>query len=251
MPYEQRQNNYESRESQEHSVMGSDIDHDKKRAVAIPGEIIKTGKDYLPGDGTMRVGDSIVASRFGLADEYNRFIRVIPLSGVYIPRRGNLVIGRVVDITFNGWIIDVGGPYSSFLMLNEYPKYIESDDLDSYIAIGDLVLCKILRTKRKGLDLTMKSRGLGKIDDGMIVQINSNKVPRVIGKEGSMINLIKENTNCDITVGQNGVIWIKGAGVAEELRAKKVINFIVEKSYVSGLTEEVKKYLSENKGESK
>ena len=213
MAYEQRQN-YERSEQTEQHDPSMDIDHDKKRSVAIPGEVIKTGKDYLPGDGTRREGDNIVASRFGLQDEYNRFIRVIPLSGVYIPRRGNLVIGKVLDITFNGWIIDVGGPYSAFLMLNEYPKYIESDDLDSYIAIGDLVLCKILRTKRKGLDLTMKSRGLGKIDDGMIVQINSNKVPRVIGKEGSMINLIKDSTKCDITVGQNGIVWIKEIGRA-------------------------------------
>jgi exosome complex component RRP4 len=234
--------------NQEEHMDHADIEiEDKKRSVAIPGEIIKTGKDYLPGDGARREGDNIVASRFGLADEYGRFIRVIPLSGVYIPRRGNLVIGKVIDISFNGWIIDIGGPYSSFLMINEYPKYIESDDLDSYIAIGDLVLCKILRTKRKGVDLTMKSRGLGKIDDGMIVQINSNKVPRVIGKEGSMINLIKDHTKCDITVGQNGIIWIKGNSVEEELRAKSVINFVVEKSYIQGLTDAVKKYLENGK----
>ncbi len=231
---------------EEHIEM-SDVDTEKKRSIAIPGEIIKTGKEFLPGDGTRREGDNIVASRFGLQDEYNRFIRVIPLSGVYIPRRGNLVVGKVVDITFNGWIIDIGGPYSSFLMINEYPKYIESDDLDSYIAIGDLVLCKIVRTKRKGVDLTMKSRGLGKIEDGMIIQINSNKVPRVIGKEGSMINLIKDATKCDITVGQNGVIWIKGASVDEELFAKKAIMFVVERSYLQGLTESVKTFLDEHK----
>ena len=225
----------------------SELDTEKKRSIAIPGEIIKTGKEYLPGDGTRREGDNIIASRFGLQDEYNRFIRVIPLSGVYIPRRGNLVIGKVIDITFNGWIIDIGGPYSSFLMINEYPKYIESDDLDSYIAIGDLVLCKIVRTKRKGVDLTMKSRGLGKIDDGMIIQINSNKVPRVIGKEGSMINLIKEATKCDITVGQNGIVWIKGSSVDEELFAKKAILFVVERSYLQGLTESIKVFLDENK----
>ncbi len=231
----------------EENIEMADVDTEKKRAIAIPGEIIKTGKEYLPGDGTRREGDNIVASRFGLQDEYNRFIRVIPLSGVYIPRRGNLVVGKVVDITFNGWIIDIGGPYSSFLMINEYPKYIESDDLDSYIAIGDLVLCKIVRTKRKGVDLTMKSRGLGKIEDGMIIQINSNKVPRVIGKEGSMINLIKEATKCDITVGQNGVIWIKGLSVDEELFAKKAIMFVVERSYLQGLTDAVKLFLDEHK----
>src|SRR3989344_3952067 len=220
---------------------------EKKRFIAIPGEIIKTGKEYLPGNGTRREGDNIVASRFGLQDEYGRFLRVIPLSGVYIPRKGNLVIGKVTDITFNGWLIDIGGPYSSFMMVNEYPRYIESDDLDSYIAIGDLVLCKVFRVKRKGVDLTMKSQGLGKIEDGMITHVNSNKVPRVIGKEGSMINLIKNATGCDITVGQNGFIWIRGNSVEDELRAKKAILFVVDRSYVYGLTDAVKKFLEENK----
>ena len=67
-----------------------------EKTIVIPGEIIKEGEDYLPGEGTRREGKSIIASRFGLKDEQNRLVRVIPLSGVYIPRRGNLVIGSVV-----------------------------------------------------------------------------------------------------------------------------------------------------------
>jgi exosome complex component RRP4 len=93
----------------------------------------------------------------------------------------------------------------------------------------------------------MKLRGLGKIDEGIIMQINPNKVPRVIGKEGSMINLIKEETGCQITVGQNGYIWIKGDIIDKELFAKKAIIFITEKSFMSGLTEEVKKWFEKEK----
>ena len=96
--------------------------------------------------------------------------------------------------------------------------------------------------------MSIKSRGLGKIDDGMIVKVNPNKVPRVIGKEGSMVNLIKEETKCNITVGQNGLIWIHGDKIEDELLTKKAIMFVTEKSFVSGLTEEVTKWF---KGEKK
>jgi exosome complex component RRP4 len=119
------------------------------------------------------------------------------------------------------------------------------------MGIGDMVVAKIWGINKRGIDLSLKSRGLGKIEEGIIININPNKVPRVIGKEGSMISLIKEETGCQITVGQNGIIWIKGDDVGKEIKAKEAINFIVEKSFVPGLTEEIKKFFEERKGEKK
>ena len=62
-----------------------------------------------------------------------------------------------------------------------------------------------------------------------------------------MINLIKDETKCNITVGQNGLIWIKSDKIENELFAKKAILFVTEKSFISGLTEEVKKFLEEER----
>ena len=114
---------------------------EKEREIVIPGEIIKEGDDYLPGEGTRREGKNIVASRFGLKDEQNRLVKIIPLSGVYIPRRGNLVIGTVADISFNGWMMDINAPYSSFLPVTECPRFFKKDDLAEYFGIGDLIAC--------------------------------------------------------------------------------------------------------------
>lgn len=218
----------------------------KKREIAIPGEKIVSGKDFLPGDGTRREGEDIIASRYGLADISGRLVKVIPLSGAYIPRPGNVVIGRVSDITFNGWLMDIRAPYSSFLSISEVSRFIKGD-LSEYYDIGDMIAVKIDNVKAKGIDLTAKLRGLGKLERGMIIFINSNKVPRVIGREGSMINLIKENTNCDIVVGQNGIVWINGENVEAELKAKEAIMFVVSKSYVEGLTEKTEKWFKEKK----
>jgi len=111
-----------------------------------------------------------------------------------------------------------------------------------------MVVVKIYSIKGRSIDVTIKERGLGKIEEGIIFKINPNKVPRVIGKEGSMIKIIKDETGCNITVGQNGFIWIKGDKIENELLAKKAIIFIVEKSFIEGLTEEVEKFF---KGEKK
>ena len=218
-----------------------------KREIVVPGEIIAKGDDYLPGEGTEKKGEEIVALRYGLAEELNRLVKVIPLSGVYSPRRGNVVIGKVDNITFNGWIIDIGTAQNAFLPLMEVPRFINKDVLEELMDIGDMAVVKIWNINRRGIDVSIKSRGLGKIEEGLIIKVNPHKVPRVIGKEGSMIKIIKDSTGCNITVGQNGFVWIKGEKIEDELLAKKAILFVSEKSFVTGLTEELKKWFEKNK----
>lgn len=221
-----------------------------KREIAIPGEKIVSGKEYLPGDGTRRDNDDIVARRFGLTDISGRLVKVIPLSGIYSPRAGNIVIGRVTDVTFNGWIIDINAPYQAFLPVSEFTRFVRGD-LTEFLDIGDIVACKVMAVKQKGIDLTVRNRGLGRLEDGMIIYINSNKVPRVIGREGSMIKLIKDETGCDITVGQNGIVWVIGKKVEDELKAKEAIMFVVNRSFVEGLTDKVKEWFEEQSRETK
>jgi exosome complex component RRP4 len=220
-----------------------------ERKIVIPGEVIVKGDEFLPGEGTEKRDGEIVALRYGLSEESNKLVKVIPLSGTYMPRRGNVVIGKVENITFNGWVIDIGTAETSFLSINEVPRYVNKDGLEEVMDIGDMVVAKIWSINKRGIDLSIKVRGLGRIEEGLILRVNPNKVPRIIGKEGSMIKMIKDETGCNITVGQNGLIWIKGDSVDAELFAKKAILFIAENSFVSGLTEEMQKWFSkEGKG---
>ena len=101
-----------------------------ERKLVIPGETIVSGDDYLPGDFTCKEGDDIIATRYGLAETSGRVVKIIPVSGVFEPRRGNTVIGRVADINFSGWNIEIGGPYSAFLPLAECPRFINRNNID-------------------------------------------------------------------------------------------------------------------------
>lgn len=218
-----------------------------ERKVVIPGEVIIRGKEFLPGDGTEKRGDEIIAIKYGLAEESNRLVKVISLSGIYEPRKGNIVIGKVENVTFYGWVIDIDAPDGAFLHVQEVPKYVSKDGLNDVLDIGDMVVAKIIDVSIRGIDLTIKARGLGRIDEGIIMKINPSKVPRLIGKEGSMINLIKKESGCDITVGQNGLIWVKGSKIEDELLVKKAVTFIAEKSFSPGLTDEMTEFFKKNK----
>ena len=199
-----------------------------ERKLVIPGEIIVKGREYLPGENTEKKNDEIVSLRFGVSEEQDKLVKVIPVSGPFQPRRGNVVIGQVVNILSSGWFVDIETPENAFLPVSEFPRYVNKGELGDALELGSIVVAKIVNIDKRGIDLTLRDRGgLGKVEDGMIIKINSNKVPRVIGKEGSMINLIKEETGCDITVGQNGIIWIGGENTESELLAKKAIMFIM------------------------
>ena len=96
----------------------------------------------------------------------------------------------------------------------------------------------------KNINITMKGEGLKKLTGGYIVEMAPMKVPRVIGRGGSMINTLKTITKCRIFVGQNGRVWV--AGEVDDINAViSSIKKIDEESHTYGLTEKIKKHLEE------
>ncbi len=219
----------------------------KKRRIVVPGEIIVTGEDYLPSEGTRREGADVLANRFGLAEEAGRVVKVISITGTFIPRKNNVIIGRVINITLNGWLVDIDAAVSGFIPIDESPRFINKSEMDQFLAIGDVVAAKIWSMTGRGIDLTLKGKGLGKFERGFIFRVIPNRVPRVIGREGSMITLIKDKTGCDITVGQNGWIWINGPTIDAQILARRAIEFVTEHFYLEGLTEKVDTWFEEQK----
>ncbi|HJO14667.1 MAG TPA: exosome complex RNA-binding protein Rrp4 [Candidatus Pacearchaeota archaeon] len=237
----------ESKEEQENGSEEMDNDNSQEeikveRKLVIPGETIVSGDDYLPGDYTKKDGDNVVSNRYGLAEVRGRVVKILPISGVYEPRRGNTVIGRVSEINFSGWQIDIGGPWRAFLPLNECPRFINRNNVAEFAGVGDVFNIKVWGVKQGSVDLSLKSRGLGKLEDGRIIKINCHKVPRVIGKEGSMINLIKDKTSTEITVGQNGYVWLKG-DIDGTRKAEEAIRLIEKEAASEGLTNKVEEFL--------
>ena len=62
-----------------------------------------------------------------------------------------------------------------------------------------------------------------------------------------MIGMVKTATNCRVTVGQNGVVWLAGTP-KEEILAVKAIRSIEAQSHISGLTDKIKTYLEKETG---
>lgn len=217
--------------------------------IVVPGDILAEGMDYLPAIGTFREGDNVIAAQVGLVSIDNRLIKVVALSGPYIPKREDIVLGRVTDMTYSGWFVDIGYAYDVGLSLKDgTTEFVErGSELSRFFDIGDFLIAKIINvTRTKFIDLTMKGPGLRKLIGGKIVSVIPSKIPRIVGKQGSMISMIKQYTGCQILAGQNGRIWISGKDPMQERVATEVIRLIEENAHTSGLTQKVEEFLKKN-----
>mgnify|MGYP005846669919 CR=1 FL=1 len=219
------------------------------KSIVSPGDIVAVGMDWLPSSGCFRVGENIKSKYVGLVRIKDRYISVIPLAGVYMPRAGDYIIGKVIDIQSTFWIVEINSPYDALLQLGEaISEYVDitKTDISTYFDIGDIIYAKILSVnKAKQVQLTMNERKTKKLIGGRIVKISPSKVSRLIGKEGSMIELIKNKTGCQIVAGQNGVVWLKGQN---EQLAEKIIKIIEEQSHLSGLTDRIIQMFTAQRG---
>ena len=213
----------------------------ENKDLVIPGQIL-ADDEYYSGRGTFKENGKVCSSLMGLVSLRNKKIRVIPLKSKYVPKKGDVVIGKINDVRFSMWDVDINSPYSGILPAFEVFGR-EKKELNKVYDVGDVLFLRVVDVDEiKKAKLGLKGRGMGKFKGGIIVDIAPTKVPRLIGKKGSMINMIKDKTKCKIVVGQNGLVWVKGDGDMEQL-TKNVIHLIEAEAHTSGLTNKIKNKL--------
>jgi exosome complex component RRP4 len=225
------------------------IFYEKKQLVA-PGDLLAEG-DYVSGDSTYKENGKIYASRLGLVDYDGRRVHVVALKAFYIPAPGDTVIGKVVETTPGGWVIDIKAPHLARLRASDVVERSfkpETTDLPSIFDVGDLIITMVVAYDRtRDPLLTVREPGLGKIMRGQLVEVTPTKIPRVIGRKGSMVSMIKRETGCQLTLGQNGLVLVSGRSPEDERLAIMAIHKIEEESHTSGLTDRVNEMIKKEK----
>jgi len=216
------------------------------RKVVVPGDLLSEDAKRS-GEGTYVKNGSVYSLLYGLANFRDK-INVIPLAGKYVPGPGDNVIGVVKDITFSNWIVDINSPYDGLLHISEFPKRIESDEMSKHLRIGSSIMTRVTDVDpTMKVELTLNDKKLGEIKAGQVIEISHTRVPRLIGKGGSMISMLKKEVNCNIFVGQNGRIWIDGGAEDMDL-ALKTITLIEREAHTNGLTDRIVDFLKAEKG---
>lgn len=159
--------------------------------------------------------------------------RVIPLKGKYIPRAGDVVVGVVSQERFNGYSVEIHSPY---------PGQLSTRDTREEFKTGDLLTARVAMVDEIHEAVLVEPR---KLQGGEVLEIESVKVPRVIGKNGSMLQLLQQETGSELMVGKNGRVYLNGGNTA--LAAMAIIK-IVKEAHTPGLTERMQEFLSGEKG---
>ena len=217
----------------------------KKRHV-LPGDFITTAPLRLQNNVVLE-GKRIISTTIGLSDVSDDSVRVISLTGVYLPKIDDLVIGTIQYIHGNSWFADINSCYQGMLLGQDVfgrGSYPTKSEMEERLSKGDIIFAKIANSDRQREPLiSIADQSLGKIDSGELVKISPTKIPRLIGKHGSMIQTIEGSTNATITVGQNGLIVVSCDETNGLLKALTAIRMIDEQAHIINLTDRVKKML--------
>jgi len=220
--------------------------------IAIPGTIMNSpGEKMQAGNGTFWNGQDVVANIVGLRNQRGGYMNLIPMGGRYIPRprKNDLVIGIITDTAQSYWTVDINSPYTAMLHVNDTPWRVDFGETVRYLNIGDVLIAKISGVgELRKVFVSIKEKGLRRLESGHIISMSPSKVPRVIGKKGSMLSMLKAFTNCRIFVGQNGRLWVEGDR-DKILVLEEAVRRIEAMSHMPGLTTEIEAFLRSRLGE--
>ena len=201
------------------------------KRIVVPGELVTQERKRLGENVYLKEG-SIISSVVGLVNETDTTVSVVQLEGKYVPQEGDVVIGVVTDEKFSGYVVDIG----SF-----YPSYISKREISEMIQNHSVVSVKVARVNEIN---EVELIGPRVFFGGEVFEVTPVKVPRVIGKDGSMLNVLKAGTGSTIIVGRNGRIWAKGGDVA---LLKDAVAKIDREAHLENLTNRITEYLEKHK----
>ncbi len=176
------------------------------------GSFVENGKTYA----------SVVSVRYG--------DKIVALKGRYKPLVGDYVVGIVSEQKFAGYEVDLNSPYIGLISSRETREQFE---------VGGVVSSVVRSVDEVNEALLVEPR---KLFGGRLVEIESVKIPRVIGRNSSMVSMLEQYTKSKIFVGKNGRIYLKDGNVPLSIMAVLKIS---REAHLAGLTDRMKAFLEQ------
>lgn len=197
------------------------------RQFVTPGEELP--KEVRRGEYVMFSNSKAYSNILGFYDTDKE--TVVPLEGVWSPRVGDTIIGVVEKPTRPGIYNVVLSDFASGLIV--VGKFDSGPEFEA----NDLIEAVVSSTERKKLAILENPR---KLASGITITVKPVRIPRIIGRNETMIGQISRFTGTHIVIGRNGIIWLEGGDIKLAIKA---IRTVESESGTSGLTERIKHML--------
>ncbi|MFX0069161.1 MAG: exosome complex RNA-binding protein Rrp4 [Promethearchaeota archaeon] len=222
--------------------------HFEKHQIVVPGELLSENS-FRAGEGTFTENGKIFASVIGLAEIRGNTVFVVPLEGFYFPKVGDVVLGKVVGHSPVSVKLDINSPYPGKLPIEKPRGRGMRSPVPLKLNVGDMIVGEIISFDRsRDPIITIRDEGLGKVHGGQIIRMSPAKVPRLIGRKGSMIKMIKDQLGQRIRIGQNGLVWFSSSKPEDAKLFIQIVRLIEHESHTSGLTDRIKNMIEKERG---
>ncbi|KAL0478245.1 exosome complex protein RPR4 [Acrasis kona] len=197
--------------------------------IVTPGElIVKNASNALCGHGTFRDDqDQLLSSVCGIVERVNKLISVRPLRARYPGEVGDVVVGRITEITGKRWKVDIQARQDAVMLLSSVNlpggvqrRKTNEDQLNmrSVFAENDLIVAEVhSRPNRDGsLQLQTRSSRYGKLENGVFVRVYAALVKRCTQHFHTF------DFGVQVILGNNGYIWITKKTPVDENKQKSM-----------------------------
>lgn len=214
-----------------------------------PGEAIGASSGVRAGTGTLKQGNEIISTKLGWAKENNGVVFVDPIYSAYLPRSGDLVIGIVESVRNNLWFAEVNGPFNGLLPMSLAPWKVEFGAAREHMDIGDVMLARVQEVdEAHNIVITMKGVGLRKLKEGTVLDLPVNLVKLVRSDNDSILNSLKEVSDCRIIVADNGRMWVDGSPENISM-VRDAIDLLKSSGHMSNVTDVISQFVEERRNE--
>ena len=214
--------------------------------LVVPGEIVAKG-NFRSWVNVLKKGEEYLSLFVGRAEISGGRVRVIRLSGPYIPKVGDFVIGVVTEVQPLAATLDINSYVNGYILANAFFKRrIDPSkfDLSNKVNIGDLVAARVKKIER-GKDIVLQPDQKWKVEGDAIFYISPAKAHYLYASRSRIPSKIKELTGAELRLGANGIVVVKGDLKKIEM-VKKALDVIESTYNLNGLYGEIIKVLSKD-----
>ncbi len=206
----------------------------REREIVVPGQTL-SDDSRMSGLNTYVHQGKVYSAVAGIVQLKHSLINVLPAKSPYRPSESDHVLGIITDIKPSHYEVDLGWHLIGILKaLRRRPKM--------RLHIGDVIYTSVKHSGIRGVFLDSGEK-LVRVERGLLIRVSPVKIPRIVGKKGSMVSLLSNESGCRLYVGRNGLIAVVGPSPEREFAVASAIRIIDEESHVPGLTERVASHL--------
>ncbi|CAH1766008.1 9932_t:CDS:2 [Entrophospora sp. SA101] len=180
------------------------MERDVNVHIVTPGQLITDETQFMRGHGTFITdsGESL-SSVAGVVERVNKLISVRALHSRYTGDVGDLVIGRITEVSNKRWKVDINSRQDAVLLLSAINLPADELQIRNFFSEGELLVAEVQGSFQDGSSsLHTRSLKYGKLRNGSLMIVPQALVQRCKTHFHTL------PCGVDVTLGMNGYIWV-------------------------------------------